>query len=92
MNSDIYSLKIVFYEMITEWAPFQGGYESVVHQQIFQMPTPLKQLNPEAPKAANHLIMRVLEEDPDKHPSLDEVVRALDGNIKEGPAWVNRSI
>lgn len=50
------------------------------------MLTPLKQPNPEAPKAANYLIMRVLEEGPDKHPSLDEVVRALDGNIKEGPS------
>ncbi len=77
-RSDIYSLGIVFYEVLTGQAPFQGGYESVVHQQIFQVPTPPQQLNPEIPKSINDLIMRMLAKDPDKRPSLDEVIQELE--------------
>jgi len=84
-RSDIYSLGVVFYEALCRQPPFQGGYEAVIHQQIFQIPTPPKQLNPEIPQALSDLIQRMLEKDPEKRPSLEEVIRVLSGGWKEDP-------
>lgn len=82
-RSDIYSLGIVLYEALTGQPPFTGGYETVIHQQIFQMPTPPKQLRPEIPQALSDLVLRMLEKDPAKRPGLDEVVRVLEGPWEE---------
>ncbi|WP_457632771.1 protein kinase domain-containing protein [Oceanithermus desulfurans] len=82
-RSDIYSLGIVFYESLTGQAPFQGGYESVIHQQIYELPTPPKQLNPEIPAPINDLIMRMLAKEADKRPTLEEVIETLKGKFKD---------
>ncbi len=82
-RSDIYSLGIVLYEALTGQPPFTGGYETVIHQQIFQIPTPPRQLNPAIPQALSDLVLRMLEKDPAKRPSLDEVVQVLEGEWEE---------
>lgn len=82
-RSDIYSLGIVLYEALTGQPPFTGGYETVIHQQIFQVPTPPKQLNPQIPQVLSDLVLKMLEKDPAKRPSLDEVIRGLSGSWEE---------
>ncbi|WP_117237440.1 protein kinase domain-containing protein [Thermus sediminis] len=82
-RSDIYSLGIVLYEALTGQPPFTGGYETVIHQQIFQVPTPPKQLRPEIPQGLSDLVLRMLEKDPGKRPSLEEVIRGLEGPWEE---------
>ncbi len=59
--------------------PLHRGYETVIHQQIFQMPTPPKQLRPEIPQALSDLVLKMLEKDPAKRPGLEEVIRVLEG-------------
>lgn len=80
-RSDIYSLGLVFYEMVTGVTAFKGGYEAVVHQQIFQTPAPPRQVNLDVPQSLNELIMRMIEKDPDKRPSLTEVITAIEGGL-----------
>ncbi|GAB5603439.1 protein kinase [Thermus sp. FJN-A] len=82
-RSDIYSLGIVLYEALTGQPPFTGGYETVIHQQIFQVPTPPKQLKPEIPQALSDLALKMLEKDPAKRPSLEEVIQGLSGPWEE---------
>ena len=82
-RSDIYSLGIVLYEALTGQPPFTGGYETVIHQQIFQVPTPPKQLNPQIPQVLSDLVLKMLEKDPAKRPSLDEVIRGLSASWEE---------
>ncbi|MEJ2359682.1 MAG: protein kinase [Deinococcales bacterium] len=77
-RSDIYSLGLVFYEMLTSQTAFKGGYEAIVHQQIFQTPPPPRQINLKVPKALDQLVMRMIAKDPDERPTLDEVYDTLD--------------
>ncbi|MEJ2290936.1 MAG: protein kinase [Deinococcales bacterium] len=77
-RSDIYSLGLVFYEMLTMQTAFKGGYEAIVHQQIFQTPPPPRQINLKVPKVLDQLVMRMIAKDPDERPTLDEVYDTLD--------------
>ena len=86
-RSDIYSLGLVFYEMLTGQTAFKGGYEAIVHQQIFQTPAPPRQLNLRVPKPLDQLVMRMIAKDPDERPSLNEVAEALAAiDLREGHA------
>jgi eukaryotic-like serine/threonine-protein kinase len=76
-RSDTYSLGLVCYEMLTGQTAFEGGYEAIVHQQIFQTPAPPRQLNLRVPKALDQLVMRMIAKDPDERPSLPAVVEVL---------------
>ncbi len=80
-RSDIYSLGLVFYEMLTGETAFKGGYEVIVHQQIFQMPPPPRQLNLSIPQAVDALIMRMVAKDPDERPELEEIAALLEGKL-----------
>jgi serine/threonine-protein kinase len=77
-RSDIYSLGLVFYEMLVGQTAFKGGYEAIVHQQIFQTPTPPRQLNLEVPRVLDQLVMRMIAKEPDERPRLEEVFEILD--------------
>ncbi len=72
-RSDIYSLGLVFYELITGQAAFRGGYEVILHQQIFQLPPPPRQLEPRIPLALDRLVMQMVQKEPEARPSLAEV-------------------
>lgn len=76
-RSDIYSLGLVFYEMLTGQTAFKGGYEAIVHQQIFQTPPPPRQLNLAIPRALDELVMKMIAKDPDERPRLEQVLEIL---------------
>ncbi len=77
-RSDIYSLGLVFYEMLTGQTAFKGGYEAIVHQQIFQTPPPPRQLNLRVPKTLDTLVMRMIAKDADQRPNLADVLDELE--------------
>ncbi len=85
-RSDIYSLGLVFYEMLTGQTAFKGGYEAIVHQQIFQTPPPPRQLNLEVPKALDALVMRMIAKEADERPPLEEIHEILAGNFSDQDA------
>jgi eukaryotic-like serine/threonine-protein kinase len=93
-RTDIYSLGLVFYEMATGQTAFKGGYEAVVQAQIFQTPTPPRQINLEVPPKYNDLVMRMIDKDPDKRPTLTEVIEEIEKGLFDqqvdlhGPAHI----
>ncbi|GHG05597.1 serine/threonine protein kinase [Deinococcus piscis] len=80
-RSDLYALGLLGYEMVTGRAAFEGSYESVVHQQVFEDPKPPNQVRRGIPSRLNDLILSMIEKDPDHRPNLDEVIAALDDDI-----------
>ena len=72
-RSDIYSLGLVFYELLTGQPAFKGGYEVIVHQQIFQLPPPPRQHDPRIPLQLERLVMQMVAKEPEVRPSLLEI-------------------
>lgn len=82
-RSDVYSLGLVAYEMISGQTAFKGSYEAVVHQQVFETPKPPKQIRMDIPGKLNDLILHMIEKDPNRRPTLDEVIDRIDAGILE---------
>ena len=76
-RSDIYSLGLVFYELLTGQSAFKGGYEVIVHQQIFQLPPPPRQHDPRIPLHLERLVMQMVAKEPEARPSLAEIEHRL---------------
>jgi len=82
-KSDVYSLGVVLYEALVGEAPFQGDFEQVTQKQIFERPVPPIQKNPRVPPALNDLVMRMLEKEPEKRPTLEQVIAVLKAPPKD---------
>jgi len=86
-RSDIYSLGIVLYEMLTGVVPFTGNPLTVVHQHITKAPTPPRRINPKIPSHIEKAILKALEKDINKrHRSAEQMARALGYSINGSPS------
>jgi serine/threonine protein kinase len=66
-RSDIYSLGMVLYEMLTGRVPFQSDSEfELMKAQVEQLPTPPRQFSPHIPEQVEWAILCATEKDPDK--------------------------
>ena len=66
-RSDLYSVGVSLYELVTGSRPFQGKSDfDIMVAQLQQAPLPPIQMMPDLPKALNEIIMISLEKDPAK--------------------------
>jgi serine/threonine protein kinase len=68
--SDIYSLGIVFYEMLTGRRPFEGNGIEIALRQVHEAPVPVDQVRTElnVPPSVASLVMRMIKKDPNDRP------------------------
>ena len=88
-RSDVYSLGLLAYEMVSGQTAFKGSYEAVVHQQVFESPKPPRQIRLEVPGKLNDLILSMIEKDPANRPTLDEVIARIDAGVLGDEAYTD---
>ena len=78
-RSDLFSLGVLFYEMLTGRRPFQGDNAlSVLSAILRDAPTPMTELRPDLPPECARIVTRCLEKEPDtRFPSSRDVADAL---------------
>jgi len=65
-RSDLYSLGIVVYEMLTGQHPYRGRGASLIYKIATSEPIPPTQFNSELPRGVESVLLRALEKDPKK--------------------------
>jgi eukaryotic-like serine/threonine-protein kinase len=66
-RSDLYSLGVALYEMVTGARPFQGDSEySIMSAHLEKAPVPLVEIDPSLPTALNAVVLLSIEKDPAK--------------------------
>jgi tRNA A-37 threonylcarbamoyl transferase component Bud32 len=86
-RSDIYSLGVVAYQILTGELPFQSPtVPGLLMKQISTPATPVDRLRPETPRELALSVMRCLEKDPeDRWPTADALRRALETGTYTAP-------
>jgi serine/threonine protein kinase len=89
-RTDVYSLALMTYEMLTGKLPFIGRtQQETMIARLRSDPIPLRQMKPELnlPESVEKAITKALSRDPDgRYPSALEFATALENAIKPGPA------
>jgi serine/threonine protein kinase len=67
-RSDIYSLGVVIYEMLTGDAPFEGNSTRLLIAHSTEPPMPLSLKQPDIAPAVEAVVMRALHKDPSRRP------------------------
>jgi serine/threonine protein kinase len=78
-RSDIYSLGIVFYEMLTQRTPFDADTPLAILMKHLNDPLPLpRQIDSTIPKAFERIVLKALAKHPeDRYQSAEEMAQAL---------------
>jgi len=84
-RSDLYSLGIVFFEMLTGYTPFDADTPLAILMKHLNDPLPLpRQIDPALPSALEHIVLKVLAKDPaDRFQSTAEMIAALEQVMPE---------
>ena len=77
-KSDVYSLGIVMYEMLTNKLPFNGENPvSIAMKHIEEEPAPPSSIRPEIPPMLEAIILRAMNKNPELRPSSFDMIQAL---------------
>ena len=92
-KSDLYSLGVVIYEMVTGKVPFDADTPvSVALKHMQEKPVEPKVLNPAIPQSLNDLIMKAMEKEPSmRYNTATEMIQDLDRILKNPESGVTRN-
>ncbi|HEX8683179.1 MAG TPA: protein kinase, partial [Ardenticatenaceae bacterium] len=77
-RSDIYSLGILLYQMVTGRPPYQGNAPTVMRAHLFETPTPPSELRPDLLPDLEKIILKAIAKRPDdRFGSVNEMLDSL---------------
>ncbi len=77
-KSDVYSLGIVMYEMLTNRLPFNGENAlAIAMKHVEEDPAPPVSLRPQIPSMLEAIVLRAMNKDPEHRPSSFDMIQAL---------------
>jgi WD40 repeat protein/tRNA A-37 threonylcarbamoyl transferase component Bud32 len=65
-RSDVYSLGVILFELLTGERPFRGNIRMLVHQVVNDEPPSPRRLNGSVPRDLETIVLKCLEKQPDK--------------------------
>ena len=84
-KSDLYSLGVVMYEMLTGKVPFDADTPvSIALKHMQEEPVPPIELNDEIPQAVNDIVLKAMQKNPiDRYQSAEEMIQDLKKALKD---------
>jgi serine/threonine protein kinase/Tfp pilus assembly protein PilF len=91
-RTDVYSLGVTLYELLTLEPAFNGSDRQELLRQIaFEEPKPPRRLNPSIPADLETIILKAVEKNPsERYATAQELADDLERFLKDEPIWAKR--